>query len=90
MPFGWSRPHHQTNANRTLQSQLSKPICRTEELPPLGRRGGAVQLEFGSAVKMAVLIEMVVGGEMDGNEFLKTSDTPEAKHRLFSSSKRQI
>ena len=37
----------QTNANQSLQGQLSYPLCRTE-LTPLGESSGAVKLEIGT------------------------------------------
>ena len=89
MPFGWSRPHHQTNAN---QSQFAGG-CRGSggaELTPFGKSGGAVQFEVVPAVEVAFLIEEIVDGRMDGGEFLETSHPPESLHRPFSSSQWQL
>lgn len=45
---------------------------------PLGKSGAAV------------LLEMVMHGGVDGDEFLQTSHAPEVKHGPFSSSKWQV
>ncbi len=39
-------------------------------LNPLSESGGTVELENGARVKVALLIEMVVKGRMNGGEFL--------------------
>ena len=39
---------------------------------------------------MALLVEMVVDGGMNGGEFLQTSHAAEPLHGPFSSSKRQV
>tara|TARA_R110002110_G_scaffold106707_5_gene267360 strand:- start:1619 stop:1741 length:123 start_codon:yes stop_codon:yes gene_type:complete len=39
-------------------------------LTPLGKSRGAIQLEIWSVVEMALLIEMVVNGGMNGDKFL--------------------
>jgi hypothetical protein len=45
MPFGWSRPHHQTNANQSLfSSDLN--ILGCAKAAPLGKSSGTVQLEI--------------------------------------------
>ncbi len=51
---GWC----QTNSNQSLQGQRACPLCRAE-LTPLGESGGSVQLEIGSGVEAAFLVEMV-------------------------------
>lgn len=60
------------------------------QLTPLGESCGAGQLEIGPAVEMLFLVEMVVYGRMDGDEFLQTSHASETLHRPFSPSKRQV
>ena len=55
---------------------------------PLGESGVAVELEIGPAVKLALQVEMVMDGGMNGGEFLQTSHTTKAQHRPFSSPKR--
>lgn len=47
-------------------------------------------LEIGPAVEMAFLVEVVMDGGVDGDEFLQTSHTTEAEHCPFSSSKRKV
>ena len=53
-----------------LSSPQKAQISRRAKLAPLGESGGTVQLEIGSTVKVALLIEMIVDGRMDGGEFL--------------------
>ena len=48
----------QTNSNQSLQGQRSCPLCRAE-LTPLGESSGSVQLEIGSGVEAAFLVEMI-------------------------------
>ena len=82
----WGRGRCQTDANQSLQGQRGCPLCRTK-LTPLGESGGAVELENGAGVKVALQVEMVVNGSMNGGEFLQTSHTSKAQHRPFSSPK---
>ena len=49
----------QANANQSPKSPTTPSSCR--QLTPLGQRGGAVLLEDGAAVEMAVEIEVVEG-----------------------------
>jgi len=49
----------QANANQSPICQQTTGSCR--QLTPLGQRGGAVLLEDGAAVEMAVEIKMVEG-----------------------------
>jgi hypothetical protein len=44
-----------------------------KKLPPLGKSGGAYQLEGVSAGERSFLIEVIVDGRMNGGEFLQTS-----------------
>ena len=62
----------QTNANR---SQLADgdEVSGHAQPTPLGKSGGAVQLETVSAVEVAFLVEVVMDGGVDGGEFLQTS-----------------
>ncbi len=76
----------QTNANQS-QFAPARRISGCAELTPLGKSGGAVELEVVPAVEVAFLIKEIVDGGMDGGEFLQTSHPPEAEHRPFSSSK---
>ena len=62
---GWC----QTNANQSLFAQTRSALCR-KELTPLGESGGAGQLETLSAVKGALLVEMVVDRGVNGCELL--------------------
>ena len=48
--------------------------------------GGAVGLEVIALGEASVLIEMVVNGSVDSNEFMQGSHAPEADHCPFSSS----
>jgi hypothetical protein len=48
------------------------------KLAPLGESSGTVKLEILSAVGVALLVEMVEDRCVDGDEFLQTSDPPEA------------
>ena len=77
----------QTNANLSLQGQLSCPLCHAQ-VTPLSESGSAVKLEVFSAVKVAFLIEMIVDRRVDGDEFLQCLRSSEAQHRPLSSSKR--
>jgi hypothetical protein len=44
MPFGWSRPHHQTNVNQSQLSNLNLLGCTNGT--PLDQSSGTVQLEI--------------------------------------------
>lgn len=68
---------------------LNCPLSRTK-LTPLGESKGAVELAIATSVEMALLVEMVVDTGVDGDEFLQTSHAPEAQHRPFPSSERQV
>jgi hypothetical protein len=59
MPPGWSRPHHQTNANQS-QFAPTRRISGCAELTPLSKRGGSVELEIVAAVEVAFVVEMVM------------------------------
>ena len=61
-------------------------LCRTKAAP-LVKSSGAVDLEVIALGDVSVLIEMVVNGSVDSNEFLQVSHAPEADHCPFSSSK---
>ena len=76
----------QTNANQSPKSPTLPSSCR--QLTPLGQRDGAVLLEDGAAVEMAVEIEVVEGRSMNGGEFLQGLYAPDFRHRPFLSSKR--
>jgi hypothetical protein len=43
-------------------------------LAPLSKSSGSIELEIVSWVEVALLIEMVVDGRVDGSELLQTSD----------------
>jgi hypothetical protein len=85
MPLGWSRPHHQTNANQFQFAPMRRISGRTE-LTPLVQSGGAVDLKIAPAVEVAFLVEVIVDGGVNGCEFLQTSHAPEAKHCAFTPS----
>jgi hypothetical protein len=53
---------------------------------PFVERGGAVQFEIISAVEMALQIEVVVDGGVEGGEFLQASNPPETEHGTLPSS----
>jgi hypothetical protein len=59
----------------------------SKETAPLGESGGTVQLEIRSAVKGALLIEMIVHRGTTGDKFLQTPHAPEAEHSPLPSSK---
>jgi hypothetical protein len=59
-------------------------------LAPLSESGGTVQLQIVPAVERALLIEMIVDGGMNGDEFLQTSHAAEPLHGLLPSSKRKV
>ena len=59
----------QTNANYSLQGQSDCPLCRAETAP-LSKGNGAVELEIGSGVEAAFLVEVIVDRRMDGGEVL--------------------
>ena len=61
-------------------------LLRRTKAAPLGECGGAVGLEVIALGEASDLIEMVVNGSVDCNEFLQGSHAPEADHRPFSSS----
>ena len=69
MPSGWSRPHHQSNANLSQFSSDGGPLGRKKAAQPC-ESGGAVVLEILSAVEGALLVEMIVDRGVDGDEFL--------------------
>ena len=60
---------YQTKANRSHFS-FNLNLLGYAKTSPLGKSGGAVQLEIWSVVKMALCVEMVVNRSVDGNEFL--------------------
>ena len=78
MPFGWSRPHHQTNSN---QSQLGQGHCClfSAKTSPLGQSGGSVELEVVPQVEVAFLVEVVRDRGVAGGKRPQTSHAPEAK-----------
>jgi hypothetical protein len=59
-------------------------------LAPLSESGSTVKLEIVPAVERALLIEMVVDGGMNGDEFLQTSHAAEPLHGSLRSSKRKV
>jgi hypothetical protein len=59
-------------------------------LAPLSESGGTVQLEIVPAVERALLIEMVVDGGMNGDEFLQTLHAAEPLHDSLRSSKQKV
>ncbi len=79
----------QTNSNQSQFATETANLSRTK-LTPLGKGGGAGQLEGVSAGERSFLVEMVVDGGMDGGEFLQTSHAPKTLHGAFASSKRQM
>jgi len=64
-------------------------LCGAESAP-FGKRGVAIELEIVSAVERALLVEMVVGGDMSGDEFLQTSHAAEQLQGPFSSSSQRL
>ena len=64
-----SKRYCQTNSNSSLVGQRRCPLCRAK-FAPLGKSGGACQLEGVSAGERSFLVEVVVHGGMDGGEFL--------------------
>ncbi len=64
-----------------------RPPSGSKEAAPLGESGSAAGLEFLSIVEGAFLIEMVVNGGMNGDEFLQRSHPSETKHRALAPSK---
>ena len=76
----------QTNSNQSQYDPECVNLCGTK-LAPLGESGGSVELEIVPAVKSAFLIEMVVDGAVNCDEFLQTSRAPEPEHGSLSSSK---
>ena len=79
----------QTNSNQSLVGQWLCPLSHAETAP-LGKSGGAVQLEEVSAREAALLVEVVRDGSVDGSKLLQTSHAPEPKHCSFPSSERQV
>ena len=55
------REHCQINFKAPALDEEGAQLCSTE-LTPLGKSGGAVELEILAAVEMALLIEMIVYG----------------------------
>jgi hypothetical protein len=64
-------------------------LFRTKSAP-LSESGGTVKLEIVTAVERAFLIEMVVDGGMNGDDFLQTSHAAEPFHGSLRSSKRKV
>ncbi len=60
--------HCQTKV--TLCQKSYEPAISGRKLTPLGKRGGAVELEVPAVVKMTFLVEVVVKRRMDRGEFL--------------------
>jgi len=54
-------------------------------LTPLGKSSGTVELENSARVKVALQIEMVADGGMNGGDFFQTSHAAEPLHGSFSS-----
>jgi hypothetical protein len=75
--------------NQSHYGPKCQNLFRTK-LAPLSESGGAVKLEIVSAVERAFLIEMVVDGGMNSDEFLQTSDAAEPLHGSLPSSKRKV
>ncbi len=75
----------QTNANRPQLADDDEVSGHTEPTP-FGESGGAVSLKVASAVGVALLVEVVMDGGVDGSELLQTSHASETQHRSFSSS----
>ena len=75
----------QTNANASRFRQ-TRLVSAGAERPPLGKSGGAVQLEELAAREASIRAEMVGDGGVDGDELLETSQTPEALHGSLSPS----
>ena len=67
-----------------MRTSLSCPLCHAQ-LTPLSESGDAVGLEVIALGEASVLIEMVVNGNVDSNEFLQGSHAPEADHCPLSS-----
>ena len=65
-------------------------ISGCTELTPLGKSGGAVQLEIVSAVEVALVVEVIMDRGVNGGKFLQASHAPKTLHRLFSSSQWQM
>ena len=61
-------------------SQTQLLLCSTK-LMPLIQSSGAVELEIASRIEMSFLVEMIMDGGVDGDEFLQTSHAPGAEHR---------
>jgi hypothetical protein len=59
-------------------------------LAPLSESGAKVKLEIASAAERALLIEMVVDGGMNCDEFLQASHSAEPFHGSLPSSKRKV
>jgi hypothetical protein len=59
-------------------------------LTPFSERGRAVLFEVIAAVEVAILVEVIVDGGMDGGEFLPGLYISELRHRCFSSPERLV
>ena len=62
-------------------------VYAAQKAGPLIQCGGAVGLEVIALGEASVLIEMVMNGSVDSDEFLQGSHAPEADHCPFSSSR---
>ncbi|MDZ4761834.1 MAG: hypothetical protein SGJ21_12260 [Alphaproteobacteria bacterium] len=51
------------------------------ESTPFGERGGAALLEIGPAVEVAILVEVIEHGRVDGGELLQALHLEKSRHR---------
>jgi hypothetical protein len=79
----------QTDANSSRIRQV-RGISSGAERTPLGKSGSVGLLVDWAAGEAPFGVEELVDGGVDGDELLQTSDAPEALHRQFSPSERQV
>ena len=84
-PEGWC----QTNSNQSLKFARER-VSSNKEIPPFAKGGIPAGFEVSPGVKMPFEIEVVVYGGMGGGELLKTSHSPEARHRPLASAKWKV
>jgi hypothetical protein len=76
----------QSNVN--WSSKRPEPEISGRQLPPLSQSDRAFLFEDGTAVEVAVLMEVVLNRDVNGGKFLQGPDVPEFRHGTLSSSER--
>jgi len=76
----------QKDANQSQFTAKPVNLCGTK-LTPLGKSRVSVQFEILTAEEATLLIEVIVHGKKNDDDFLQTSPAPETQHCPLTSSK---